>query len=191
MAKKLNKGALIFVIIAIVFAIIALPTFLCGCHPDIQPNCLRYYVVNSTVIGNRIDTLTCSECGGYSESCSQSCTGSGTDQQCSQTCTSYCSHYNYYDCYYAYAITSYQLEGEEQIRACDINVVSASTDYTFTNNKLLETYPVGYSFMVYVEKGEFKCFTETNVQSLAITGLVFFCLVGVCMILFAACMFCC
>lgn len=167
--------------VAFVFFIIALPTYLCGCHDVIQPNCFRYSVQNTTIINHEVEEKTCSECAVWERSCSTSCTGSGKSQSCSESCHDYCSVYNYYSCYDSYAIAAFNFNGN---RTCKINVVAASTNYDHALNKAKDEYIEGSVHEMYINKNTYGCYTTTNVEALAITGFTFFILTGLVLLCF-------
>lgn len=172
-------GRIICITLACIFAIIAIPTYLCGCHDVIQPNCIRYDITNTTVIYTLVHQRVCSECDAYDDSCSESCTGYGEDRSCTESCTRHCSHTREYDCFDSYVITSLTLHGVD--RTCEINAASNKLSYDDAYNIAVQTYPMNSTFQIYVDKASGSCFTTSNVEALAITGLVFTLLSG-CMI---------
>lgn len=154
-------------VLAAVFFVIALPTFLCGCHRVIQPNCLRYFVELSEVSSYRVDTKFCSEFIKWDRECTEESNGK-------ESCTNSCGTYRYYDCYYSYVIMN-----TNSSKACEISVVVASEDKDAALKAAMDEYPLHLVTYLFIDKNTSECFTQTNAEALAITGLVFFCLVGV------------
>lgn len=167
------KGhVILLIIVAVVFSIIALPTYLCGCHSLVQPNCLRYYIATANVTSYRIDKNTCSECAQWTRTC--------TTNDGQESCSEYCSYYNYYDCY-----SSYVIMATNTSRDCEIPAAVANRNYDKALAVAQQMYFQGQILQLYVDKNTHTCYTESNVEALAITGLVFFCLVGGCLVLIA------
>lgn len=180
---------------SIVFFIIALPTFLCGCDKNIQPNCIKYWVRDVTFISYTVDHRTCSDCVIYTQSCYNVCSRSLDSEQitnqynatverkssCHQSCSTVCSAYRYYDCYDSYAVATFELHGSNQ--TCSLTVDSGNTDRQNALADAQSAYPIGSSSIMYIDKVSETCFTEGRVRQLAVVGLVFFCLCATCAVL--------
>ncbi len=170
MAIKNTGACIILTLIGAVFFTIALPTYLCGCHPVVQPNCLRFDIEMSQVESYRVDKKTCSECVAWTTTC----TTSSDDEE---SCTTQCALYYDYDCYFSYAIMN-----TNSSYTCEISVAtSTSSDDALQSAR--DKYPLGQTLELYIDKNTHDCLTESNVEALAITGLVFLCLTGVTLVL--------
>jgi hypothetical protein len=62
---------------------------------------------------------------------------------------------------------------------CDIPVAIASENENYAIERAREEYPVNTELELFIDKNTDACFTQSNVEALAITGLVFFCFTGV------------
>lgn len=154
--------------------IIALPTFLCGCDNIIQPNCIRYYVLNVTIVGYKVNQKLCSTCVAWDRVCTRSYKHNDP-RDCTETCDDECIFWRHYDCYDSYAIGKFDKNGH---RTCNIRV---DTDNINQNNALNDAkikYMNGTGYTMYVEKNTYDCFTETNVRTLARVGFAFFIIMG-------------
>lgn len=179
-----------------VFFIIALPTFLCGCDKNIQPNCIKYWVRDVTFTNYTVDHRTCSDCIVHTQSCRNVCSRSIDSEQitsqhnltierkssCHQSCSTICSVYRYYDCYDSYAVATFELHGNNQ--TCSLTVDSGNTDRQNALADAQTKYPFGSSSAMFIDKVSETCFTEGRVRQLAVVGLVFFCLCATCVVLF-------
>lgn len=155
------------VAIFIAFAI-ALPTFLCGCDAMLQPNCIRYYVLNVVIVGHMVQHRTCSYC--VFQSCIPMCTG----KSCTTVCS--CGAYAYYDCFNSYAFAEFEKNG---YRTCQILVDTGIRKAAVAYNDAVYSYKNGSTPIMYIEKTTYNCFTASEVQILARVGFAFFIIMGV------------
>ena len=128
---------------------IALPTFLCGCDPDLQPSCLRYKLLpEAEVVGYSVVHSTCS-----------------TTCWDLRHCTTF-----YYDCYTSYAKfsanCSIKVDSHNQVRA---NALEDAQD----------TYPLGSLHVLLQDRTTGRCYTRREGRDLAIVGISFFTIMGV------------
>jgi hypothetical protein len=142
-----------------VFLIIAIPTFLCGCDSKIQPNCIKYFISDVSIINYKVESSRCSSCIYRS------------------TKTNLCQAYHYYDCYYSYAIGSYY-DTNDIKQTCDLSVDTGITNSQLALNNAMAEYPLNSTREMFVDKVSGGCFTKNKVRDLAIVGLTFFILTG-------------
>lgn len=133
----------------IVFVIIGLPTFMCGCNKNISTNCIAYHVVNGNVYDYGIKEHTCSRCIARNKNGG-------------------CIAYQYYDCYDSFAYVHYGNHNS----TCYIVM---NTDDSSKSNAISEShdYYIGEQMELYKSKTTSECFTKSNVESLWYTGIVF------------------
>ena len=161
-----------FLCITAIFLIIALPTYLCGCQKTLQPNCMRYFISNVTIVNHVVNQEQCSECIIYQPICTTIC----TKTSCSTSCYNSCIDYNYYVCYNSYAIGEFYHRGKYD--SCAIGVSTENVNEAQALHEAYVKYPNGTNDVMYIDKNTLTCHTKNNVETLAIVGFIFFMLAG-------------
>lgn len=134
--------------------IIAVPTYFCGCDPNLQPACGRYniveaVVVNHTVVHNRC-ALDCHHVSCYGKL--------------------------YTDCYDSYAVM--QHEHADGLVTCNIQVDDSNLVRSNAEEDAREDYPLGSKHTILENRITEHCTTLKEGRDLAIVGVTFFVLAG-------------
>ncbi len=138
-----------------VFVVIAVPTYLCGCDPVLQPYCLRYHLVPDAVVTS------------YAV----------THDRCSSSCYSGSCTRLYYDCYDSFAVMTYTRDSLKNV-TCNLDVDSDNMVRANALEDAIDEYPLGTEHTILVDKTSGHCFTQHQARTLAIVGVVFFALAG-------------
>jgi hypothetical protein len=155
----------------VIFFIIGLSTYLCGCDHRIQANCYRFRANDIQIIDYQIDTYQCTECVAYTEQCGEVCSGTGSQRTCNYECSTFCSQTNDYPCYTTYAIGLYSMDASNH--TCTISVDDRMRDHDNALNDLHSAYTIGLLYRMYIEKATYRCMTKSTVQTIAMVGFVF------------------
>jgi hypothetical protein len=156
-------------ILAAVFFVIGLPTYLCGCEKNIQPNCMRFHVKPGQIVGQAFSHHECSECAVYT----RTCTGSGTNEHCHRVC----SQRTYYQCYNSYGVASYEKNGYNV--TCNLIASDGARSNDTAIQSVASDFPIGKQLKVYIDKTTSKCYVENDAKNIAIAGFSFLILTGI------------
>lgn len=160
-----------------VFTIIALSTYLTGCHEGIQTNCLRFYLTDATVQGHSTTSKTCSVCINWTTIC----TG-GYGRYSSRSCHSSCIQYRYYTCYDSYARFYFSLEEDPTTRSCSVRVSNGITPESAALENAQREYHLDNTYAMFINKNDYDCHEVGGVEATAIVGLVFIILAAIVLI---------
>jgi hypothetical protein len=162
----MKSSLIIYIALFCIFIIIGIPTYLCGCDSMIQPNCIKYDIVNATVIGYDIITKNCSYC--------KQCTSyiNNTSLCINNTCI-----YKYYDCYTSYTLFEYNLNNINH--TCSIVIDINNFNYNNSYNDAINKYINGTTYNLYVDKVSNNCLIGNDIKTLAIVGFIFLILSGI------------
>ena len=138
--------------IILIFFIIACATYFRGCDHVLEPTCVSYYPYNVLVVGYGVYEHTCSSCVAYSKHG--------------------CFAYHTWDCFDSYAIAQFVHHGD--LYTCHVDVDDDNYNYNAAYYDASSRYQVNQSYPVYIDKVTHKCYTSTEVERLALVGVIFF-----------------
>lgn len=161
-----------------VFLLIALPTFLLGCNPDISmKTCVNSFMVTSTTVDYHVSPRTCSRCVSYTTLCTSLLEGVTAKQK--HSCQTVCARRSYYECYYVYAVERYGNDTR-----CNLEVGNGYETMDMANSEAMRLYPMGETVDIYVNKQTHNCKTQTTGKILTILGILFFIWSAICLIFY-------
>ena len=183
----LSSGIICLSVCALVALIIAIPTFLTGCHDVLQPNCINYYVKDVTIYNYIVKNRECSICEYYKTDCD--CVSSilsntttnitVTTTPCTIKCHTYCQYYRHYICYDSYAIGKYETYGVNHTKDCSFKAANGDPTYSQALTEAQNRYWLGKTMVMYIDKNTGSCNDKTDVEARAIVGFTFFLICGI------------